>query len=129
MKQWTKELGLAVTRVGIGLAMAWHGFPKVFGGIESFAKTVDSMGFPMPLFFAWAAALSEFLGGLLLAAGIFTRWAAFFIFCTMTVAAFILKADASFAERELALLYWLVCIGFMLMGGGRYQLDRWWRKG
>ena len=86
------------------------------------------MGFPLPILFAWLAALSELLGGLLLAVGLFTRYAAFFVFGTMTVAAFIAHAGDPFNVRELALLYWAVMLSLLLVGGGRFELERTFRK-
>jgi putative oxidoreductase len=86
------------------------------------------MGFPLPALFAWAAALSESLGGLLLAVGLLTRPAAFFILVTMFVAAFIRQAGDPFLERELALLYGAVAIQFLLVGSGRFGLDAFFRS-
>ena len=84
------DAGLLLLRICLGLGMAYHGWGKVFGGhMEGFAKGVAAMGFPAPAFFAWAAALSELAGGILVAAGIGTRYAAFFILMTMFVAAFV----------------------------------------
>ena len=82
------------------------------------------MGFPLPALFAWAAAFSEFLGGLCLAAGVGTRVAAFFIWCTMSVALFIRHAGDPFSAKELAYLYWTASLALMLLGGGRYTVWR-----
>ncbi len=94
MSKWYHDTGLLVLRVLAGLGIATHGYGKLFteGRMEGFVEMVGGMGFPLPVLFAWLAALSELLGGLLLAAGLFTRYAAFFVFGTMTVAAFIAHA-------------------------------------
>ncbi|MCS7082315.1 MAG: DoxX family protein [Bacteroidetes bacterium] len=117
-------------RVLAGLGMMTHGWPKLFepGRWERFVDSVERMGFPVPEFFAAAAALSELIGGALLALGLATRPAAAFILITMTVAAFWRHAGDPFAERELALLYLFVALGFLLYGGGRYSLDAWMAK-
>lgn len=81
------------------------------------------MGFPLPGLFAWAAALSEFLGGILVALGLATRPAAFFVFATMAVAAFIRHAPDPFRVKELALAYWTMAGTLILMGGGPWSLD------
>ena len=87
----TRDLGLLILRLaGLYLAVA-HGWGKIVGlasGETRFLEGVARIGFPMPLAFAWAAALSEFLGGLTIALGLFTRWAAPFAAFTMCVAAF-----------------------------------------
>ena len=75
------NFGLLWMRVLMGVGIARHGFGKVFGGgMEGFAEGVAAMGFPVPLAFAWAAALSELLGGIIVVLGFGTRIGAFFVF-------------------------------------------------
>jgi len=130
MSKWYHDVGLLILRVLTGLFIASHGYGKIFteGRMDQFTEGVAEMGFPLPVVFAWAAALSEFLGGLLLAAGLFTRYAAFLIFCTMTVAAFIRHADDPFSVKEKALLFWTISLAITLLGAGRYAVDRLIRK-
>ncbi len=128
MNSWRDKslsIGLIWLRVlmGLGISM-FHGYGKVFGGwMEQFADGVAKMGFPAPDLFAWGAALSEFLGGILIALGIGTRIAAFFVFCTMTVAAFVRHADDPVDVKELALIYGVIAMAILLLGPGRFSLD------
>ncbi len=92
--------------------------------MEGFAKGVAAMGFPLPTVFAWAAALSEFAGGILLTLGLATRTSAFLIFMTMFVAAFIRHGGDPFKVKELALAYWTASGALVLTGGGKFALDR-----
>ena len=116
--------GLLWLRVLMGLGMAYHGYGKVFGGhMEMLTEGVSKMGFPLPVLFAWAAALSEFLGGLLVIVGFQTRIAATFIFITMCVAAFGVHFHDPFNVKELALAYWTIAGTLILTGGGCYSLD------
>ena len=87
------------------------------------------MGFPLPGFFAYMAAFSEFAGGALIVAGLATRVAGFFVFCTMSAAAFIHHSGDPLGARELALAYWTVALVLMLTGPGAYSLDRFLRRG
>ena len=89
---------------------------------------LGSMGFPFPVAFAWAAALGEFLGGLGIAFGLFTRWAAFFMGFTMSVAAFVAHAADPFQKKEMALLFLTSGILLMLTGPGKFSLDKVIRK-
>lgn len=117
------DFALLLVRAFFGLALALaHGLGKVPVG-EPFIAGVAALGFPAPALFAWAAALSELVGGLLLALGLFTRPAALAILFTMGVAAFARPAADPFGERELALAYFAVALGFLLLGAGRYSLD------
>jgi putative oxidoreductase len=122
------DLGYTAMRVAAGLMMAFgHGLAKV-PPAEGFVDAVGSLGFPSPAVFAWAAGLSELVGGLLIAAGLFTRPASLFLAVTMGVAAFLKHgADPIFSRegpsRELALLYFAAAVAFLLAGSGRFGLD------
>lgn len=124
-KEKLRDAGLLWLRVIAGAGMAYHGYGKAFGEwMPKFVEGVAGMGFPMPSLFAWAAALSEFAGGILLAAGLGTRYAAGFIFITMSVAAFVAHAADPFQKKELAIAYWTIAGALMMTGGGRFSLDR-----
>jgi len=92
--------------------------------MDSFILGVEKLGFPLPELFAWMAALSEMIGGLLIILGMGTRFAAFLIFITMSVAAFIRHGSDPFRIKELALTYWTMAGTLILTGGGRYSLER-----
>ncbi|MBU6365102.1 MAG: DoxX family protein, partial [Gemmatimonadetes bacterium] len=90
---------------------------------DKFVEGVGSMGFPVPVVFAWAAALSESVGGILLALGWFTRPAAAMIVATMTTAVVLRHAGDPFGNRELPLLFGTVALMFLLAGPGKYSVD------
>ena len=62
LKAMLTDLGLLWLRVLMGAGMATHGYGKLFtaGRMEKFATGIGEMGFPLPLLFAWLAALAEF---------------------------------------------------------------------
>ena len=111
-----------------------------------FIEGVASLGFPLPAVFAWAAALAEFVGGLLIAVGLFTRWASAFAAFTMFVAGTLRhkfhlhvlvwlglyqaseETIESWRDPEKALVYFLIFIALILMGPGRFSLDKIVRK-
>lgn len=126
MNEKMKEIGWLILRVSSGLMMATHGYSKVFGlgSMEKFTGGVAELGFPMPGFFAWAAALAELVGGVCLALGIATRFNAALIAVVMAVAAFMRHAGDPFAQKEKALLYLFVMLFFVFAGSGKWGVCR-----
>ena len=117
------NVGLAILRVFAGLSMALgHGLGKIPPS-ERFVGVIENLGFPLPEFFAWMAAFSEFGGGLLLALGLLTRPGAFFIWFTMLVAAFFQHAADPFSTKEMAFLYLVITGMFVVIGSGKYGVD------
>lgn len=116
------DLALLLLRVGFGLALAFaHGLGKV-RDIPGFSAKIAAR-VPMSELLGPAAALSELVGGLLLALGLFTRPAATFVLVTMGVAAFHIHAADPFAKKELALAFGLVALALAFGGPGRFSLD------
>lgn len=129
MSSWKERFlstfGLLWLRVLMGLGIASHGYDKLFTGrMDRFTEGVAKLGFPAPDFFAWASALTEFIGGILIALGLGTRVAAFFVFINMSVAVFIRHAPDPFDVKEKALAYWTVAMAIVLMGPGFFSVDR-----
>jgi putative oxidoreductase len=125
--------GFLVLRISVAVMLAtFHGSGKLSGAISyifwnqewGFPQFVASIGFPFPTFFALCATLAEFIGCVLLALGLFTRYAAGLVAITMSVAVFYhLRTDLGF---ELAGLYLVSSLFFVLEGPGNISLDQWW---
>ena len=127
------DVGLLVIRIA-GVFMAVHGYEKLSAAIADpsgwgFVGYVKCLGFPMPTVFAWAAAISELLGGIAVTLGIYTRFASLTCAVTMFVAAFIAHGDDGFSKMELALVYLCLFLGLVFTGGGKLTVDSKWRKG
>jgi putative oxidoreductase len=122
-----------------------HGWSKVdqlvWGDPARRIESIAGLGFPMPGFFAWCLALTEFGGGLLIASGLFTRILAGFAAFAMSVAAFMQhklhlqilvgsgalsipeETVESWGDPERAFLFLLIMLALVLMGAGRISLD------
>jgi len=99
------------------------------GGVARIAAgNVVKAGFHPPLAWAWAVGSLEFFGMILLALGLFTRPVAFALAIQMAVITFLIQMPNGYfwTSRgfEFALLLMVVCIAFLIGGGGRYSLDR-----
>jgi putative oxidoreductase len=79
-------LGLLLLRLALAVVFIAHGLHKLTGllagpgvgegGLDWTAATYAAMGLKPPLALAVAGALTQLVGGVCLAAGLFTRWAA-----------------------------------------------------
>lgn len=122
------DAGLLLLRVFVGVALCTI-FEKllprlgVWGPQDWFVQDVADMGFVFPLFFAWAAVLSEFVGGALLVLGLMTRTAALFIAVTTGVAAFVHHRGDLFGNGLLALTFFVLSVVVLLTGPGRWSVD------
>ncbi len=62
-----------ILRLGLGLGLITHGYPKLFKTFGQFSGYVASLKWPAPKLFAALAGLIEFAGPLLLIVGLFTK--------------------------------------------------------
>ena len=128
-----KNIGLLLIRLCVGLTFVVHGYGKVFGpeGVSGFAGALAAMHIEPSVPLAWAAALSELVGGAFLAAGFLTRPAAGLIAITMAVAVFKVHWDNGFmgAKDKMGFEYPLnlliAGLAFVLSGPGPLALDNW----
>lgn len=125
------DLGLLIIRLVIGLTMAGHGAQKLFGwfgghGIKGTGGFFESIGIKPGTTMAVLAGLSELVGGLLFAAGVFTPVAALLIVVTMLVAIVKVHWKNGFWVTEGGIEYNLILIaaavGVALTGPGAYSL-------
>jgi putative oxidoreductase len=129
------DLSMFLLRASAGLMLAFkHGDDKiaaaygyiVHGQEWRFIGGVSNLGFPFPTFFAVCAAVAEFFGGLFLAVGLFTRYAAASVTATMAVAVYNhLRSDMRY---ELAAMYGLVALAFIFTSPGKFSVDQLWRS-
>lgn len=127
-----RDVGLLIGRIGLGAMMAGvHGWPKLIGGPERWAKlggAMKSLGVTwQPEVWGLAAALAESVGGLLVVVGLFTRPAAAVIVFTMFVAANRDLQGGTLADAAHPIETGLGFLLLTLLGAGRYSVDARWR--
>ncbi len=123
-----RDWGLLVLRVGIGLMFMAHGLPKVMGGAPLWTQLGGALPIGGPpvvhTILGFLAAMSEFGGGLMLALGLFTRLAAFFLFFTMAVAvSFHMRKGDDFNAYSHAAEACILFFSLIWIGPGKYSLD------
>lgn len=116
------DLSLLLLRVGSGLMMLSHGWPKLADFSNKLTTFKDPLGLG-PAVSLQLAVFSEFFCAILLIVGLFTRLSLIPLIITMAVAAFIVHAEDPFASQEKALLFLLVFVVQLLFGPGKYSID------
>ena len=112
-------------RVALGVVFIAHGYQKIAGGVGGFSQSVARLGFPVPYLFAWGAALAEFLGGICVLVGLFTRYAALAIATVMAVAVTrVHLREGLIGGYEYPLVLLVVAGAVMLTGAGPLSFDR-----
>ena len=133
--EWLLHFALFVVRVTLGLCIIVHGLGKLGflksnpAGVKGFAGWLESMGMPYPRLNAWAATLTEFLGGILFALGLGTRFVAVALTINMLVAVtkghkgggYLILNNPPGIEYALNLAIFFAM--FVLVGPGAFSLD------
>ena len=117
------NLWLLFFRVLAGAFMITHGIPKLqmlLGGGEIMFPAMFGLDASTSLALA---VFSELFCSLLIIFGLGTRLATVPLIATMLVAAFVVHADDPFQKKEMALLYLIVFITLLVLGGGKYSVD------
>ena len=121
------NVGLLLLRVFSGyLILVNHGFGKITAGPSRWEKlggAMESFGIDFfPTFWGFMASFAEAFCGLFLVLGIFTIPASFLLSVTMFVAAYGHVIDGENAEK--AFVFGAMFLAVMIMGPGKYSLDR-----
>jgi len=124
------NFGHLFLRVSAGLMIFYiHGLHKLEGWIAylqhgtpwTLAEEVAGMHMPAPLASAVAATLVQFICSLFIVIGLFTRINAALLVCALSGA--ILQNLLASRDPQLAILYTLVVVTLVFLGGGKYSLD------
>jgi putative oxidoreductase len=126
------DLALLVLRLVVGLLFAGHGAQKLFGafgggGLEGTTGMFDKIGLRPGWLHARVAGTAEFLGGLLIALGLFTPFAAAALIAVMTAAVVTVHAPNGPWNTNKGYEYNLVLatVAFALaaIGAGAWSVD------
>jgi putative oxidoreductase len=129
-------------RLAIGYGFMAHGYAKLSRGPEKFAAVLHTLGVPDPLFAAWAATLTELIGGAAVIVGVLIPWVTIPMVVVLLTAlvtvhlpygffsvkfAEVTEAGIKFGPvgYEILLLYLAGLIALVLGGPGAVSLERW----
>jgi len=118
------DVVLLILRIGVALLMLTHGLPKLqmlFTGGEIQFPGVLGLS---PALSLVLAVFAEVLCSLLILLGLGTRLAAIPPIITMLVAVFMIHMNDPFASQELGFLYLFLYLPLLILGGGKYSIDR-----
>lgn len=121
------DASYAALRFMSGWMFAFHGAQKLFGVLAPAQMPPLTIGSQM-----WFGGVIEFVGGLMIAVGFQTRWAAFLCSGTMAVAyaQFHWKFQFNSAffpavnQGEMAVLYCFIFLLIACQGGGKFAVGK-----
>jgi putative oxidoreductase len=122
-----KSWGLTILRVVVGLVFFMHGQQKLFTfGLHGVQGMMGSLGIPLPGISAAILIAVEFIGGILLIAGLLTRYAAALNAIDMVVAILFVHLKNGFflpMGFEFALTMLAASVALALAGPGAAAVD------
>lgn len=137
-RRGTQNLGLLLLRVAVGVLLVGHGLQKMFGwwggeGLTGFREYLTDVGFRHADILSYVAAGGQIAAGILLIIGLFTPVAAAGALAYLVTAILAEVMDAHNEARlsaflsdghEYEVLLLLVVAAMVLLGPGRYSVDR-----
>lgn len=136
MTRWLNRMqpwGVFFLRLVLGVAMVVHGYAKVvpgggfrahslFSALDHYTHFIASLG--LPPWLGYVSAMTEFLGGICLILGLFTRFFAFLVTINMLVAIATVDIHHGYSGCEYALALAVIAFMILLTGPGNANLDR-----
>ena len=120
------SIGYLLVRVLTGFILAQAGYAKFFvAGIGEITHRFESWGVPLAQLFAPLVGALELIGGILLIAGLFTRYVSILFFIEFIVAVYTkwVPMGQGYAGARIDLLILVAALLFATNGAGRISVD------
>jgi putative oxidoreductase len=116
--------GFAAVRIITGALMIYHGV-EIFDAdkMKGYSNWLNDLKFPAPALMAYLGKGTEFISGLLLLLGLFTRLAALALAITMLLVCFGIGHGKIFTDDQHPFLFVLLAAIFFFTGAGKWSLD------
>ncbi|MBU3675982.1 MAG: DoxX family protein [Chitinophagaceae bacterium] len=118
------SIALLLLRLGSGLMMLRHGWEKLVQLSDIKANFPDPFGWGHDTSL-YLTLFAELICPVLVILGFITRLSVLPLLIAMGVAIFSIHAADPFANKELAVFYFLVYLALLLAGPGKFSLDKW----
>jgi putative oxidoreductase len=123
------DIAKFVLRLTVGVLILFHGIAKLRYGIGPVEGMVTGHG--LPAFVAWGVYIGEIVAPLMLIVGVQVRVAAAIVAFNMLVAIWLAHLGEVFAlndhggySLELQFLFLMSAVSLVLLGGGKYGVDK-----
>lgn len=116
--------GFATIRVITGVLMVYHGM-EIFDTekMKGYHLWLNDLQFPLSYLMAYLGKGTEFISGLLLVLGLFTRLAALALGITMLFVCFGMGHGKIFTDDQHPFLFVLLSAVYFFTGAGKWSLD------
>ncbi|MEK7203735.1 MAG: DoxX family protein [Patescibacteria group bacterium] len=120
-KYHSPDAALLLLRLGLAAVFIMHGWPKIQNP-EVVGGFFSSLGLNM--FWVYVVAYVEFLGGIAMLIGLFSRWAGFLLAIDMLFAIYLVRWPRGFVGGyEFEFLLLLAALAIHLAGPGKYSIS------
>lgn len=118
------SFALVFLRLWLATVMFKHSSSYLFGQkILELADYLEGLGWPIPLFLAYASQIAELIASILLLLGI--RLGAWLMAFTLGIAVVFAHGGKIYAEAELPFNYMAISMVLILCGCGPWSIDSW----
>ncbi len=107
--------GMFLIRLGLGLVFVIHGWGKL-SHMQDTIAFFATLG--LPAFIVYLVSLGEFIGGIAMIIGVYTKWAGFGIAIIMVGAVYFMRAKGFSGGYEFPLVLLLTSLGVAFTGPG-----------
>lgn len=121
------DWGLLALRIGLAIPLIVHGWAKL-QDVDQFSGMLSGMGVFAPVVMAWVVTLLEFVGGLMILLGLWTRCVSTLVALQFLYILFAVKNWAIGGRGDVDFTIMAMAVALCFLGAGKYSLQAMWGK-